>query len=360
MFLESQVTNTMGYERREIRLVLRCWMALATCWTSAAWAQTPSSDEYLSPSCVSDDYGAFDECCSDCITGGCASYCDPLWTVTADSIFLTRSRLAPSGVVLDRDSETDVVNFKDFDFGYETGPRVQLMRRMGATRAWSIEYFGIDKWSAQETAGPGDLFFHASMGGGPDISSLDLKYETEFHSVEINLWDRMNRNFSFFGGFRWLNLEDDFRVDGILAPDDGNASFFGAYSANNNLYGFQVGGKGTLLDWGRLSIDGFGKAGIYYNDANTQFMAGSPGFGLLLAEDDGGNAAFAGEFGINMNVRLTSHFALRGGYQVLWLSGIAEAHNQIGTTAAGTGVTDIDPTGSLFLHGAHAGFEISW
>lgn len=290
--------------------------------------------------------------------GSCC--CDPLWTATADAMFLTRSEPAPRGVLFDGTTNAEVFNFNEFDFDYQTGQRIQLLRRVGTTNALSIEYFGIQNLQANASFGPGNYFFLADSNGGPDVTSLDLGYETELHNAEVSLWGGIDRRFSFFGGFRWLRLDDDFRIAGVLGPSDGNLPFTGVYSGDNTLYGFQFGSNGMLLNMGRIQLDGFAKAGIFYNDVDSRFLAQSAAFGQFLAEDETNQAAFIGELGLNLTFRVTSHIALRGGYQVLWLSGIATAPEQIASTSTDTGTTTANATSSMFLHGANAGFEITW
>jgi len=298
--------------------------------------------------------------CGQSSAGYLCDCCDPVWSATADAIFLNRSEPSPKGMLFDLNTNAEIFNARDFDFDTEVGPRVELFRRLGPNRGMSIEYFGIDKWQADASFGPGNYYFLADMAGGPDVTSLDLNYETELHSAEFNVWGGMNRRLNFFGGFRWVRLDDDLRVAGMLAPSDGNAPFTGAYSANNNLYGFQVGTTGTIFEWWRLRLEGVAKAGIFYNDTDTNFLAQSTVFGQFAADDSDSQAAFVGELGLNLSLQVTSHIALRGGYQVMWLSGVATAVDQISVTSADLGTTSVNAAGSLFFHGANAGVEVSW
>lgn len=337
---------------------LGCLTVLAALLSAQAVAGETNGGTYDPQACGdTDDLSLHGCCCSDYFSSDC---CDPLWTATADALFLTRSKPAPRGVLYDSATDAEVFNFSDFDFDYQTGQRLRLLRRVGATSALSIEYFGIENLDAHASFGPGNYDFIAEADGGPNVTSMDLGYETELHNVEVSLWGGMDRRFSLFGGFRWLRLDDDFRIAGIQSPSDGNAPFTGVYSGDNNLYGLQVGSNGMLLEMGRLHLDGFAKAGIYYNDVDTRFLAQSTSFGQFLAEDATGQTAFIGELGLNLTFNVTSHIALRGGYQVLWLSGIATAPGQLASTSANAGTTTVNATDSMFLHGANAGLELTW
>ena len=58
-------------------------------------------------------------------------------------------------------------------------------------------------------------------------------------------------------------------------------------------------------------------------------------------------------------MQLTDHLALRGGYRLLWLDGVALASDQLAVSdfANGSGFND---SGNVFYHGAFAGFELAY
>jgi hypothetical protein len=81
-----------------------------------------------------------------------------------------------------------------------------------------------------------------------------------------------------------------------------------------------------------------------------------PAFGSAETETD---LAFAGEVAVTAVYQWSDQLALRAGYQLLWLEGVAIASDQ----AAATNViaqNGIDPTGGVFFHGALLGAEYSW
>jgi hypothetical protein len=140
---------------------------------------------------------------------------------------------------------------------------------------------------------------------------------------------------------------------------------------DNNLIGFQLGSRFDV--WHpieRLTLEGFLNAGVYYNRVTrsnlmsvttTQFTNDdtttpatdesrvdvSTSSNLDISHPS--EVATIGEASLTGVYRLNRCWALRGGYQVLWLSGISTAQDAF----LGTGVETRD----LLFHGCHFGVE---
>ena len=66
-----------------------------------------------------------------------------------------------------------------------------------------------------------------------------------------------------------------------------------------------------------------------------------------------------GELGFMANYRWTDRISLYGGYQLMWIEGVALAPEQLDTfTVAGGGPSGIAFGGSPFYHGANGGLQI--
>ncbi len=112
---------------------------------------------------------------------------------------------------------------------------------------------------------------------------------------------------------------------------------------------------------GRLRINGFAKIGIFHNTADQNSNLNDPAnLGELSVVANGSHTAFLCELGLIGSYHLSQHVALRGGYQVMWIEGVALATRQIPVTNLIAGTADIAISGGLFYHGATAGFEITW
>ena len=108
-------------------------------------------------------------------------------------------------------------------------------------------------------------------------------------------------------------------------------------------------------------MNGIIKAGIYGNSADSDIYSFNQD-GDVISDGDAGSshAAFAGDLSFVASYQVTPHFALRGGYQLLWLDGVALASNTALLGKKETSNDVIDKDGSLFYNGALVGGEFTW
>jgi hypothetical protein len=233
--------------------------------------------------------------------------------------------------------ETDRLNSNDFAFGYAAGPRLSLIRQ---TQCYDYEvlYFGIDGWSDGR-------FIPQSLN---PASPLFFNWSSRLYNVELNMrWNPSSR-VTMLAGFRWANLREDFVGGRILG-----SGFLpvGDVWSNNNLCGFQVGADAKLWESGCFSINGLGKVGIYGNHAEqTSVFTGAPD--VFSASTN--HTAFIGELGLQARYQVTERLALRAGYELLWLDGVAIAPAQLNN------LLGIDSNATVFYHGATAGLELTF
>ena len=252
--------------------------------------------------------------CSDEFVNSEACDCwQPLWVVRASAVFMERSNpdinAAPFG----------------FDFDFEPGLDLSLVRSIDDCREIEFRYFGIHGWRSDIGILPGVGLFNRS----------------ELDSTEINLRRPLGR-FALLAGFRWVEFMDHTQFDTtILFP------LSTGINVNNHLYGGQIGLDGTLWDNGcRLRLDSFLKAGVYYNHLDSTFFLES-GPTLLEFNESLDRTAFVGELGLLGVYEWSDNWALRAGYQLLWLEGVALSPEQF---------VSLDTSG-LFAHGAVVGVE---
>jgi hypothetical protein len=243
----------------------------------------------------------------------------------------------------------------DFDFGWDAGPDITVDRRLGDYNALDVRFFDSDETADLQFRTPGN-FIGAGFTGpantlfvGRDVTKLD--------STEINWrrqsWDQL----AWLVGFRTVELEDN------TTYDINHTVAAGGYNYNNHLYGGQFGLDWALLDRSNpLQINVVGKAGVYGNADNggiTEFVPVGKPIGSFTGQ--GSSTAFVGELDFSAAYILTKHIAIRGGYQLLWLSDLALA-----TDAASRSLTNpsllstVDSTGELFYQGATVGIDFVW
>jgi len=285
----------------------------------------------------------------------CPAPCGPKWTATAEALALTRSGGNPLVVATDGEGH-DLLNVADLDFTYEVGMRLSLIRHLDC--GWDVEvgYMGIENWHAGATV-LGDSFlapgFHLLPGQEGTVD-----YSAKFHSGEVSLRRAVDglwlfAGFSFLAGFRMVEFQEQFDTYGPITFAAETLWVTATSRTRNQLYGFQIGGVGTIGRlWERMRIEGMVKAGIYYNHVLT--LRGVPDIGAPdLLKDNG--PAFLGEAVVYAVYQVSKHLSAKVGYQFMWLETVALAPDQY---AAPPG--EVDRHGGVFAHGASVGLEFTY
>ena len=331
-----------------------------------------SKDSPLSFSQVPVDQSQGAGCCDT----GCSQSCrPPRWTVSADVIILNRigsvNRTLVErvpGTVPPTTPGTQALNSNAFQQGVSAGPRISLIRHGDSGYDLELSYFQIGDWGGARTIGPDnppDWLVMRAPGGF--LQTQDHPYQamawddaTKLYNAELNVRWNPCRRVTVLAGFRWIELKEN--LQGALVPTEGFPPFWNT-STNNNLYGFQIGAGGKILERGRFSIEGVVKAGIY--DNNAEQSTGVSIFKIVRPSyASANNAAFVGETGLQCKYQVNKRLVLKAGYEVLWLAGVALAPGQIQETymipldivqAHG-----VNCNSGVLYHGATAGLEYSF
>jgi hypothetical protein len=317
----------------------------------------PASEAHAAPSGCSTCGGSYGDCRCDL---GCDSGC-PNWTVSAGAVFLQRE--AGGAVFL----QTPGTTFSAPDVGFQAGARVSLVKHRECGLDYEFAYMGFGSSAGfdftagslngvQQVPNGSQIEFQTPLLIGADAILLS-GLQSNFNSIEVNVRENVTEYLTLLAGFRWINLNERFSYLFTIPP---LASIVGSTQADNNLLGFQVGADGVLYDMGRFRFDGIAKAGIYGNLAQNQSaIVGIPVPGALAFSHDTTDLAFEADARIGGTYFLTDRFAVRGGYQVMWLEGVALAAEQIAVTDWGN-LRGVDTSGSPFYHGAYVEAMLTW
>jgi hypothetical protein len=351
---------------------VRHWIPKATMMLAAlfsggtAGAESPASQPGVcdvSCGAAADPWGECSATCGEtladgCTTGGCGC-CPPRWTFSADSLLLWRS--SPDDQVLYRTDFLQggdvALNAADLDFDMAAGPRLTAMHH---GNCWDVEfsYFQVDGFDAH-TELAGNVFMVTDVEGA-FFTVVDpvVDYSSRLYSGELNFRRRCSPWLSILGGYRMVELNERYSTVGTGANTPVDVLF--TNQTFNHLYGFQVGADAVLLDRGRLRIDGLAKWGLYYNDASQSSRRADVGFldESLAAEES--HTSYLGEIAVTGVWQVTRRLALRAGYELLWLGGVATATDQIDFTSFGTEEAAVDTSGDVFYHGATVGMELAF
>jgi hypothetical protein len=294
----------------------------------------------------------------------CCGYCRPLWTVNAGTVILHRDTPRPSPIVLSTHTGATLLDASDFSFNWAAGADIEVVRRVvnyEAIDAIDFRYFGVQSLNADTSIDTGGLWRPAyALHGSIPRSLVNTVYSSQFHSAELNAHrDSAYSWLTWLAGFRWIGLDEQTDLSVQLVSNGTISSY--TYATRNNLYGGQIGTALKLWDHGGpFRINCLTKAGLYGNTATNKYD-GIDSFGnyALLSTDRSSPLAFVGDINLTAAYQLSKHIALQGGYQMLWVQGVAVAGDQTAVIDL-TNHTGIAANGGVFYHGAMASVNFTW
>jgi hypothetical protein len=183
-------------------------------------------------------------------------------------------------------------------------------------------------------------------------------------SVEINSRTRRWSRFAPLAGIRYIGLEDQF--DRLVGD---SSSALATSKADNDLWGFQIGGEALLWETGPARLQSTVKGGVFYNDLKLQ----TGGVDITVtnpitmvsrtvdptASFSSDNISFFGEVNLEFAYYICPQVAIRAGYTAMWLDGVALAPDQHDNFAVEAGFGDFD-LGTVMYHGSYVGAEVAW
>jgi len=361
--------------------------------TEMAMADTPLPDEqvleiesqdeyYSSPR----DFGVGSDCGCPTCTATCT--CGPVFYASAEALFLNRTRsdrvkILEYGQQQTRDTfppserpprgqRPAILTTDALDFDYEWGPRITLGTWLNDCTAVEGRYYGLHHWKATATIfspdypNPDEMAYDVPFdsditGDFEDVERTNVTYRSEFHNAELNLMSRRSECFSVFTGFRYINLLDELDLEVTdIRPTRFEISNY-LVDAENHLVGWQLGGTFSRPITQRLSWDVGGASGLYVNFARQRTYMTDRNSSEVPRNytKEQGELAFAGEVRFGLLYQVTSCMAVTGGYQLLWLEGVALAPEQL-DFRTDTHQQDLNHDGSAFFDGGYIGCQIEY
>jgi hypothetical protein len=344
--------------RRQILVLALAVVVLG--WGAPALAQRPTST-VVENGCVCNSENYCSECYNECCAA--SSCCEPGFVFRADAVFLDRSD--PRSAVLVTDSfapgGTVLLNADEFNFDAQAGWDIYLARER-VFGPWGIEvnYFNIDGWNASTdpvlSPTGAVVQFATPIGNTALPSTVAGSYASQLYSVEINARRPLCEWLTLLLGFRFLELDESgLTISQDIGPGANTANY--SIKSQNCLPGFQIGWDSQIPVGRRLVVQAIGKAGIYGNRATNNVaitQTVGAGFGSV---DIAAQTAFVGQLDFAASYAVTDHLSVRGGYQLLWLEGIATAAEQVNVSDPANGIGGIAATNGVFYHGAFVGLE---
>jgi hypothetical protein len=280
-----------------------------------------------------------------------------------EALFLKLNQARDQAVVINENTQETLLGTSDLNFAMTGGMRAILGWNLNDRWAIEASYFGTNHWN--DTAiveGNNNL----SLPGDVALATFDffdadrmvVSYSGNLHSTEANAFRRLgDSHLWLMAGFRYVRLSEHFNIHSTDL-DSGTSDY--DIRAYNDLFGGQIGARWER-QWKRLCFEVTGKAGICGNTARQYTFLGDfdNSFVLRNSETIAGYTSFVGELDFNLTCRLIGGLSARAGYNLLWLTNVARAADQLDFTNnldSGTALV----RGNAFLHGVNVGLEARW
>ena len=290
--------------------------------------------------------------------GSCPPGCLDRRYVQVDALYLSRE--GGLGTTLSQDFALE-------DFDWEPGGRITIGRQYDCLDGWEFTYMGpFDFETSDQRIAAGTLQSRLIPAGGfvaADLSAFNnatfhrQEYESELNSFEVNRkwwgWDVMSLSL----GLRYMQIDENFAFLSRNALAEEGAIII---DTDNALIGGQIGFEMINPRTRRLSYGFRSKIGLYGNISELGSGAFNNTTALAVHTDDEISFAFAPEVAVFTQYQLTPSVALRAGYEMLYVYGLALASDQE-LRVVHPGMNDnIDDEGDIFYHGGSVGVEVSF
>lgn len=283
----------------------------------------------------------------------CPGGCPSSWAFRAEALYLNR------------ESERSTLS-NDFSlgpFGYESGLRATLIRRIDCLEAWEVTYVGPFKFTTQGELS-GVSLNSPLVADGINLSAFNgaafhrQARESQLNSFEVMKkcwgWDILATSI----GVRYLNLTDEFS---FMSIDPAPGSEVGSLNLDldNHLVGPQF-GLDLLYPHRRWTFASRFKAGLYGNFASGKLRVLNAGALQVDNDPNEGQLSALVELGVTASYQVTPRVALRAGYEFWYVYGVALTTEQVISPLSAATLSSMKTSSDAFFHGASVGLETTW
>lgn len=178
-------------------------------------------------------------------------------------------------------------------------------------------------------------------------------------------------------GIRWFQFKDAFEFAASLAADgygNGPDDYYYNVDVQNDLIGYQFGGRADYCVTCRVNVYAGAKFGIYGNDVDYNARIGTRGVAaevgpfyptmpgeMINVSRNETVLSTLGELDLGVGVRLTNCWTVTGGYRLLGLTGIATSVGSIADDPANVNGGHLNwVNDSFLLQGGYVGLNYNW
>jgi len=318
--------------------------------------------------------------------GRCGSCC-PQWPeyLVFDALFLQRDNAASNRPLAEGSSASPnpgatLIDTADLQAPVAPGARVLYGQRVDDSVGWEVGYLGVwSMWADAGVVGANQIAVPGAIGstvpGWATADSVQATYASSLNIVEANVFHYSCcescgtdgctpycRCCDVLCGAFWAGLEEAASLNVTCCPGDPASPY--RVQSSSNLVGGQLGLR-RRRDWDRWALEGTAKAGLAGSimSQSSGPITSTLAPGQIFRQPTSATAGGVGLLSmVNVSAiyRLTDHWGLRAGYNLIWLDGLALAPDQWDFTNTAASGTSLVGGGSLFLHGANLGVERRW
>jgi hypothetical protein len=313
------------------------------------------------------------------------------WYAEGEALYWHRD--VPRRFLAFNDTGGGLATFEFFDtkvlhMDYEPGLGVKVGCAVDGGLGFEAGFMGFEEWHDTKTLG-GSLLNIPRGGGFFQVSDIISEfpvfvspfdaglffrqnYESRLHMGEANAratWSGDSGTVSLLAGFRYVHLYDKYNLtaEGTTSGFVGSPLLISQYatSAENNLFGFQVGIDGFVNLGQSLRLQIAGKVGLFDNFARQRsvisnaLIGGVTPFNVFAgAEND--RVACVTEFGVFLHWWAGESIGVNVGFRGMFLTDVALAPQQLSFLTTPGAQNFIDTSGNVFYYGPSAGIEFRW
>jgi hypothetical protein len=330
----------------------------------------------------------------------------PRWFGSAGAVMLSR---ADRDFIITCPCDSPELRYNNADMPTMLGPQISLGRYLGCNGCFGIQatYWGLYPGSqtAEVVPDTGTYSSRFNWGGlevcGEPLTNLfdnadryAITRDFRVHNFELNLLNfshgygngcgsqcgpgnscAPNFRYNFLLGFRYMDFREGFLFYAHHTSTNpvGENELFYNVDVQNQLAGFQIGGRTDYYLTCNLSAFASAKGGVYGNRMSLQqALRDCDGNTAVISEGENinqrfdinstrTNVAFLTEFALGANYKITDCWSVYAGYQVVIATGVAEANDQIPSQFQYLDeASSIKNDGSLILHGAFLGASYNY
>ncbi len=173
-------------------------------------------------------------------------------------------------------------------------------------------------------------------------------------------------------GFRWFQatdfVESGYDIDGTLGFQ--SEDLYEKVDIQNNLYGYQFGGRLTYCLHRRLNLHVGGKFGLYGNRAERRHCVGTRttlayrngvATDTICSKSVDNSLATLGELDLGLGFRLSNAWTIEGGYRLMGITGVANAIDSHPTSYSSTADSgQVRADDNYVLQGGYVGLAFNW